>query len=47
MSAEATVVRSFIDWMVNIPWSKKSRVRKDLAAAQQILDEDHYGLEEG
>ena len=46
MSAEATVVRSFIDWMVNIPWSKKSRVRKDLAAAQQILDEDHYGLEE-
>ena len=46
MSAEATVVRSFIDWMVNIPWSKKSRVRKDLASAQQILDEDHYGLEE-
>ena len=46
MSAEATVVRSFIDWMVNIPWSKKSRVRKDLLAAQRILDEDHYGLEE-
>ena len=46
MSAEATVVRSFIDWMVNIPWSKKSRVRKDLAAAQRILDEDHFGLEE-
>lgn len=46
MSAEATVVRSFIDWMLNIPWSKKSRVRKDLAAAQRILDEDHYGLEE-
>ena len=46
MSAEATVVRSFIDWMINIPWSKKSRVRKDLLAAQRILDEDHYGLEE-
>ena len=46
MSAEATVVRSFIDWMANIPWSKKSRVRKDLLTAQRILDEDHYGLEE-
>jgi ATP-dependent Lon protease len=46
MSAEATVVRSFLDWMISIPWKKKSRVRKDLAAAQQILDEDHYGLEE-
>ena len=45
MSAEATVVRSFIDWMVSIPWSKKSRVRKDLQAAQKILDEDHFGLE--
>ncbi|HEY5645518.1 MAG TPA: endopeptidase La, partial [Pseudomonadales bacterium] len=46
MSAEATVVRSFLDWMISIPWKKRSRVRKDLAAAQQILDEDHYGLEE-
>ena len=46
MSAEATVVRSFLDWMISIPWKKKSRVRKDLNAAQQILDEDHYGLEE-
>jgi ATP-dependent Lon protease len=46
MSAEATVVRSFIDWMVSIPWSKKSRVRKDLQAAQKILDEDHFGLTE-
>ena len=46
MSAEATVVRSFVDWMVNIPWSKRSRVRKDLAAAQEILDADHYGLTE-
>lgn len=46
MSAEATVVRSYLDWMLNVPWKKKSRIRKDLAAAQQILDEDHYGLEE-
>lgn len=46
MSAEATVVRSYLDWVLNIPWKKKSRVRKDLAAAQAILDEDHYGLEE-
>ena len=46
MSAEATVVRSFLDWMISIPWKKRSRVRKDLAAAQKILDEDHYGLEE-
>ena len=46
MSAEATVVRSYLDWIVNVPWKKKSRVRKDLAAAQLILDEDHYGLEE-
>ena len=46
MSAEATVVRSYLDWMLSVPWKKKSRVRKDLAAAQQILDEDHYGLEE-
>ena len=46
MSAEATVVRSYLDWALNVPWKKKSRVRKDLAAAQKILDEDHYGLEE-
>lgn len=46
MSAEATVVRSFVDWMLNIPWRKRSRVRKDLAAAQEILDADHYGLTE-
>ena len=46
MSAEATVVRSYLDWMVNIPWKKRSRVRRDLARAQEILDEDHYGLEE-
>jgi ATP-dependent Lon protease len=46
MSAEATVVRSYLDWMVSMPWKERSRVRKDLAAAQRILDEDHYGLEE-
>ena len=46
MSAEATVVRSYLDWMLGIPWKAKSRVRRDLAAAQKILDEDHYGLEE-
>ncbi len=45
MSAEATVVRNYLDWMVSIPWGKKSRIKKDLAAAQTILDEDHYGLE--
>jgi ATP-dependent Lon protease len=46
MSAEATVVRGYLDWMLSIPWKKKSRVRKDLSEAQKILDEDHYGLEE-
>ena len=45
MSAEATVVRGYIDWMVSIPWRKRSRVKKDLAKAEQILDADHYGLE--
>ena len=45
MSAEATVVRGYIDWMVSIPWKKKSRIKKDLANAEQILDADHYGLE--
>ena len=46
MSAEATVVRSYLDWMLSIPWKKRRRVRRDLRAAQQILDDDHYGLEE-
>ncbi|MEM8498318.1 MAG: endopeptidase La [Pseudomonadota bacterium] len=46
MSAEASVVRSYIDWMVNIPWKKRSRVQLDLKRAEKILDEDHYGLEE-
>ena len=46
MSAEATVVRSYIDWMVTIPWKKKSRLKHDLAKATSILEEDHYGLSE-
>ena len=45
MSAEATVVRNYLDWMLSIPWGKKSRVKKDLNKAQEILDADHYGLE--
>ncbi|UAX41503.1 endopeptidase La [Pasteurella canis] len=45
MSAEATVVRSYIDWMVQVPWNKRTKVKKDLAKAQQVLDADHYGLE--
>ena len=46
MSAEATVVRNYIDWMIALPWSKKSKISRDLAKAQKILDEDHYGLDE-
>ncbi|MDO5055007.1 endopeptidase La [Pasteurella oralis] len=45
MSAEATVVRSYIDWMIQVPWNKRTKVKKDLAKAQQVLDADHYGLE--
>ena len=45
MSAEATVVRSYIDWMIQVPWHKRTKVKKDLAKAQDILDADHYGLE--
>ncbi|WP_296764107.1 endopeptidase La [Sediminimonas sp.] len=44
MSAEATVVRNYLDWMLSIPWGTKSRVKKDLSRAERILDEDHYGL---
>jgi ATP-dependent Lon protease len=46
MSAEATVVRSYIDWLVNVPWTAETKVRLDLAKAEDILDGDHYGLEE-
>lgn len=45
MSAEATVVRNYLDWMLSIPWKKRSRVNKDIKNAQKILDADHYGLE--
>jgi ATP-dependent Lon protease len=45
MSAEATVVRNYLDWMLAVPWGVKSRVKKDLARAEAILDQDHYGLE--
>ena len=45
MSAEATVVRNYLDWMTSIPWGVKSRVKKDLNKAQAVLDADHYGLE--
>ena len=45
MSAEATVVRNYLDWLLSIPWGKKSKVKKDLVAAQDVLDHDHYGLE--
>ena len=45
MSAEATVVRNYLDWLVKCPWKKRTKVRKDLAVAEKVLDEDHYGLE--
>ncbi|MFZ1964951.1 MAG: endopeptidase La [Roseiarcus sp.] len=45
MSAEATVVRNYLDWLLSIPWQKKSKIKKDLPAAQAILDADHFGLD--
>ena len=45
MSAEATVVRNYIDWLVNVPWRKRTKIRKDLSEAEKILEHDHYGLE--
>src|SRR5690606_31450765 len=45
MSAEATVVRNYIDWLVGAPWKKRTKVRKDLHLAQEVLDTDHFGLE--
>ena len=45
MSAEATVVRNYLDWMLSIPWKKRTRVKKDIKIAQEVLDNDHYGLE--
>lgn len=46
MSAEASVVRNYLDWMLGVPWSKRSRVRHDLSKAKEVLESDHYGLEE-
>jgi len=46
MSSEASVVRSYIEWLVGLPWKKRSKVRHDIAKAREILDDDHYGLEE-
>ena len=45
MSAEATVVRNYLDWVLGIPWNVRSRIKKDLGRAEKVLDEDHYGLE--
>jgi ATP-dependent Lon protease len=45
MSAEATVVRNYLDWMLSIPWKKRSKVKKDIRLAEKVLDDDHYGLE--
>ena len=45
MSAEATVVRNYVEWMLQVPWHKRTKVKKDIAKAQQVLDADHYGLE--
>jgi ATP-dependent Lon protease len=45
MSAEATVVRNYLDWLVSIPWNKKSKIKKDLVLAQKVLDDDHFGLD--
>ena len=44
MSAEATVVRNYLDWMLNIPWKKRTRINKDVNHAEKILNEDHYAL---
>src|SRR5258705_5817447 len=45
MSAEATVVRNYIETLVNLPWKKKSKISKDISAAEKVLDADHYGLD--
>ncbi|QDP01827.1 endopeptidase La [Thalassotalea sp. PS06] len=45
MSAEATVVRSYIDWMINVPWKKRSKLKRNLKLAEEVLEQDHYGLE--
>ncbi len=45
MSAEATVVRNYIDWLINVPWKKRTKIQKDLSKAEKVLENDHYGLE--
>src|SRR5688572_28315958 len=45
MSAEATVVRNYIDWLVKVPWKKRTKILKDIARAEMVLEQDHYGLE--
>ncbi|TGS31667.1 endopeptidase La, partial [bacterium M00.F.Ca.ET.180.01.1.1] len=45
MSAESTVVRNYLDWLLSIPWGKNSKVKQDLAYAQDVLDADHFGLD--
>src|SRR5437899_3584428 len=45
MSAESTVVRNYLDWLLSLPWAKRSKIKKDLKLAQEILDNDHFGLE--
>ena len=45
MSAEATVVRNYLDWMLSLPWGKKSKIKRDIKLAEDILNEDHFGLE--
>src|SRR3546814_2319748 len=45
MSTEATVVRNYLDWILSIPWKKRTKVKRDIEHAQEILDADHYGLE--
>src|SRR4030066_69858 len=45
MSAEATVVRNYIDWLGDVPWKKRTKIEKDLSKAEEILENDHYGLE--
>jgi len=45
MSAEATVVRNYVDWLVSVPWKKRSKISRDINKAEKILEEDHYGLD--
>src|SRR5262245_65131035 len=45
MSAEATVVRNYLDWLLSIPWNKRSKIKKDLHIAESVLDSEHFGLE--